>query len=180
MLDNPASGAVQYLSSFSQITSLVGAFSSSDAITANASLPYIFLDDLLVDLKGTSASALVLSTAGSMGAAAPMSTARPERLLVEIYSDFLRDASRNIIETSGNTIQRMEQLFDYVHAVLHRTSSQPVVWGDLITVGCTLISKGQPAMIPDGEGAMQRLQSFYEVDCFGWTDTVVPDVMTSA
>lgn len=178
-MDDAASGAVQYLSAFTSITGLLGNFGSSPQVAANAGKPYIFKNDLLVDLKGTSASAIVLSTAGSMGASAAFSTARMERLLVEIYTDFLRDANLNIIETSGATIQRMEQLFNYVHAALHRTSSLQVIWGDLLTVGCELVSKGQPAMIPDGEGAMQRMQSFYAVTTFGWTDTVVPDVQTA-
>lgn len=179
MMDDIASGCVKYLSGFTSITSLLGSFSISDPVTPNAGKPWIFKNDLLVQIKGTSASAIVLSPAGSMAAPAPMSTARPERLLVEIYTDFTRDTNLNITETSGSTIQRMEQLFNYVHAALHRTSAQSVIWGDLITTDCGLVAAGKPSILSDGEGAVQLKQSYYSVTTFGWTDVVVPEVVTS-
>lgn len=173
MQDDVASGCVQFLAAQPKITDLTGAFAASDPVTGDASLPYIFRSDLLVTLEGTSAAAIVCTPAGSMATPPPLGTARHERLSVAIYVDPARDSARNVTESSGLTVQRGEALFTELHALLHRTSTESVLWGDMITVACALLAKGQFLSVPDG-GGMQRQESFYGVTVWGWTDISVP------
>lgn len=176
-MDNAASGATQYLKSLTDITALVGAFSSADPIAANAGQPYIFhvglAGELLVVIKGTGASAIACSSAGGFQAGEPGTTAQYERLSVEFWVDVARDSYGNITETSGLTLSRAQQLYYTADSHLHRIPPGDVaVWGDLVTVGCWRLTAPQFYAIPDG-GGLLRGQAYYAVTISGHTGAPV-------
>jgi hypothetical protein len=171
-LDDVASGAVRYLAGIPAVTSLLGAFASTD--TLNANLPYIFQENQLVVLQGTSAAGLVCSVSGQWNAAIPYGTQRFSRLSVEFYVDPQRDADLNVTETPGLTIKRGEQLFATVNSYLHRRNPDTQVWGDLVTASCVLLAEGEFVKMPTGDGDwLQYKQSLYGVGFTGWTDVAI-------
>jgi len=172
-VDDIGSAAVQYLAGLAPVTSLLGSFPASDPVAANAGLPWIFLNDLLVTMEGSSQAAIVCSPAGSMQVAPMLSTARYPRLSVAMYVDPLRDSSRNIIETSGATILRGQKLSAYLHSHLQRTDPDIQVWGDMVTISCQLLAGGEFLPVPDGDG-LQRKEVFYGLEVTGWTDVTIP------
>jgi len=173
-MDDVASGAVQFLAGISAVTTLLGSFSESDPVTANQGLPWVFLENPLVRVQGTSAAALVCSPAGSWSASLPYGTARFMRLSVELYVDPQRDSAQNVTETPGLTIVRGEQLFSVVNSFLHRRSSDIQIWGDLVTDSCVLLAEGQFVQVPTGDGDwLQHKQAFYGVGATGWADVAV-------
>lgn len=167
MADDIASGCVQYLAAFPDVTGLLGSFSLTDPVTANQGLPWIFNADPLVTLEGSSAAALVVSEFGSTTAPQRLGTERYGRLSVQVYVDPARDGSRNIAETSALTKNRGNAVFSAVQYRLHRTDNDAVVWGDLVTTGCTLITEGQWTDVPDGDHLLVK-QAFYEVSWSAW------------
>lgn len=171
-MDDVASGALQYLATFPAITTLLGVVTANDPVSGNRGLPLLFRENLLADLKGTGASAIVCSNAGGWGSAVPYATQRFSRLQVDIYTDSARDAGYNATGSPGQTVQRCEKLFSQVQSVLHRTDPQAVVWGDLVTVQCTLLAEGQTRPSQDGDW-MQQKTIFYGVMHTGWLDVVL-------
>jgi hypothetical protein len=170
-MDDIATGCVQYLATFSDVTSLLGSFSNTDPVIANQGKPWIFNADPLVTLEGSSAAALVCSEFGSVTTPQRLGTERYGRLSVQLYVDPARDSSRNITETSALTKNRGNALFNAVQFRLHRTDNDAVVWGDLVTTGCRLITDGPWLPVPDGDHLLVK-QAFYEVSFSGWTDVV--------
>jgi hypothetical protein len=169
-VDTVASGAVRYLRTFPDIAALLGAFPAGDV---NAGLPYIFQEDLLVTLEGQSCMAVVCSEFGGWGPMSlPLTTPQYMRLSLEVYADPQRDSFNNISESRGGLRQRTMQLFQTVNSHLHRTDPDPVVWGDLRTVGCELLTRPQPQPVPDGD-MMQVWQAFYGVLVLGAVDIPV-------
>ena len=168
-MDDVASGAVRYLASFTDVTSLLGSFSLGDPVTANQGKPWIFNGDPLVTLEGTSAAALVCTDFGGWQAPPQLGTWRFGRLAVQVYIDPARDANRNITETSALTVNRGNAVFNAVQFRLQRTDPDVIVWGDLATTGCQLLTDGLWAAVPDGDHLLVK-QSFYGISFSGWTD----------
>jgi hypothetical protein len=166
MPDDIASGAVQYLAGFSDVTALLGSFSNSDPVTANQGRPWIFNGDSLVILEGSSAAALVVSDSGGWQAPPPLGTWRFGRLGVEVYIDPARDSNRNITETSALTVNRGNAVFAAVQFRLQRTDPDTVLWGDLVTTGCQLLTDGPWLAVPDGDHLLVK-QAFYGVSWSG-------------
>lgn len=169
MLDDVASGAVAYLSTFSDVLALLGSVPVAGG-DPNSGRPYIFKDDLLATLEGTSQAALVCSDYGGWGAPLPLATPRFVRLSVELFVDPARDSAHNINESQGLTRQRGKALFAQVNYHLHRTAADAVSWGDLRTVGCELLTEPQFLRADDGDG-LQHGQAFYGVLVFGSADS---------
>lgn len=173
-----ASGAVRYLQAASAVTALVGSFPSTDPNPGFAGKPWIFKDDRLVRTEGQSvtygaqAVALVCADAGGWSVPAPLTTPRFTRLAVAIYVDALRDSGHNITETAGATRQRGKAVFNAIQARLHRTNPDAVLWGDLRTVGCELVTEPQFMDDPDADGG-QAGTAYFGVLIFGATDGVV-------
>jgi hypothetical protein len=173
-MDDIGSAAVQYLTGVSTVTSLLGAFPDSDPVVSNRGRPYVFLDNQLVVLQGSGLASLVCSPVGGWTQPVPYGTERFMRLSVEFYVDPLRDASLNITESPGATILRGEALFSVVNSFLHRRDSDVQVWGDLVTVSCSLLSEGQFVQVPTADGDwLQHKQAFYGAGVSGWTDVAV-------
>jgi hypothetical protein len=168
-VDDIASGSVQYLAGFADITSLLGSFSVSDLITANAGKPWIFNADPLVTIEGSSEAALVCADFGGWQAPPQLGTWRFGRLGVFIYIDPARDSGRNITETSALTINRGNAIFAAVQFRLQRTDPDAVLWGDMVTTGCQLLSDGPWQMLSDGDHLLVK-QSFYGISFSGWAD----------
>lgn len=169
LLDDVASGAVKFLSTFSSVTSMVGSVPVIPG-DPNSGLPFIFKDDMLANLKGTGTAMLVCSDWGGWGAPIALSTPRFVRLAVDIYVDPPRDSNLQVTETPGVTRQRGKAVFAAVNFVLHRTSPEPIFWGDLRTVGCELLTEPQFQRVEDGDG-MQHGQAFYGTLVFGSPDS---------
>jgi hypothetical protein len=167
--DDIASGAVQYLVQFTDVTSLVGSFSGTDPVTANQGRPWIFNADPLVVFEGTGAAGIVVADLGGWQAPPQLGTWRFGRLAVAVYIDPARDGGRNITETSALTINRGNAVFAAVQFRLQRTNPDAVMWGDLVTTGSQLLSDGPWQPVPDGDHLLVK-QAFYGVSWSGWTD----------
>lgn len=168
-MDDVASGAVQFLTQFSDITSLLGSFSATDPVVANQGKPWIFNADVLFDMEGSSAASLVCSDFGGWQAPPQLGTWRFGRLSVQIYIDPARDGNRNITETSALTINRGSAIFNAVQFRLQRTNPDTVLWGDMVTTGCQLLTDGPWLPVPDGDHLLVK-QAFYGVSFSGWID----------
>lgn len=164
-----ASGGVKYLSQFTDVTSLLGAFPGTDPVAVNQNKPWLFNGDILVNIKGSSAVAIVLSDFGGWSAPVPFSTMRFRRLRVDIYVDALRDSGGNITETSGDTGARGTTAFNALHFRLQRTDSDVVFWGDLSTLACQLLTEPQFVRLPDGDWG-QLGTAYYGLTLAGWSD----------
>lgn len=170
-MDDVGSGAAKYLSGFSDVTSLLGSFSLTDPVTGNQGQPYLFNSDLLVDLKGTTAAALVLSDFGGWSAPPMLGSQRFRRLRVDVYQDALRDAEGNVSVSTEGMVNLANAVFNAVQRHLHRRDPDTVVWGDLVTFACQLITEPQFVKVPDGDWGMLGT-AYYGVSYSGWTDAV--------
>lgn len=168
-MDDIASGSVQFLAQFTDITSLLGSFSSTDPITANAGKPWIFNADPLVTLEGSSSAAVVCVDLGGWQAPPQLGTWRFGRLSVQVYIDPARDSGRNITETSALTVNRGNAVFNAVQFRLQRTNPDTILWGDMVTASCQLLTDGAWLALADGDHLLVK-QAFYGVSWTGWTD----------
>lgn len=171
MADDIGSGAAKYLSQFADVTSLLGSFSSTDPIAGNQGRPWLFNANLLIDIKGSAAAALVLSDFGGWTAPPQLSGARNRRLRVDIYQDAQRDSQGNIVQTDAATVNAVNHIFNVVHLHLQRRDPDTVVWGDLVTYACQLLTEPAPARLLDGDWAMLGT-AVYGVSFSGWTDAL--------
>ena len=169
-MDDISSGSVKFLTGFTDITSLLGSFSPSDPIGTNAGRPWIFAADPLVTVEGSSAAALVCSDLGGWQAPPQLGTWRFGRLGVSVYIDPARDSGRNITETSAVTVNRGNAVFAAVQFRMQRTDPDAVLWGDMVTASCQLLSDGPWQAVADGDHMLIK-QAMYGVSWTGWTDT---------
>ncbi len=171
MPDDPGTGAFRYLSTFSDVTSLLGSFSLSDPVTGNQGRPWLFAGDILVNMKGTSQLAAVCADFGGHGAPPMLGGQRFRRLRVDIWADPVRDSAGGVLRTSADTVNRANAVFTAVNRRLHRRDPDTVTWGDLVTYGCTLLTEPTWAEVPDGDWLM-RGSAVYAVYIAGWTDVL--------
>lgn len=171
MPDDIGSGAAKYLSQFSDVTALLGSFPGNDPVTGNQGKPWLFNANILVDIKGSSAAALVLSDFGGWTPPPGMSGARNRRLRVDIYQDAQRDGLGNIVQSDAATVNAANHVFNVVHLHLQRRDSDTVTWGDMVTYACQLLTEPDPARLPDGDWAMLGT-AVYGVSFSGWTDAL--------
>jgi hypothetical protein len=172
-MDDVASGAVKYLAGFSDVTSLLGSYPGSDPRPSFAGRPWLFSDNsqgVLKVMEGTSAAALVFSDFGGWEAPAPLATARFRRLRVDVWVDPARDAQANVTETSSITANRGLAVFNAVQFRLQRTDPDAVLWGDMVTIGCQLLTDIGPFLpVTDGDWLL-RGTAYYGVEYSGWSD----------
>lgn len=171
MADDIGSGAAKYLSTFSDVTVLLGSFSATDPVTGNQGRPYLFNTDMLVDLKGTSQAAIVVSDFGSWTPPQGLSQARNRRLRVDIYQDAQRDSLGNIVQSNAATVNAVSHIFNTVHRHLQRTDADTILWGDLVTYWCQVLTEPVATRIPDGDWGMMG-SAVYGVSFSGWTDAL--------
>lgn len=170
VIDDVGTGAWKYLSQFSDVTSLLGSFPSNDPIVANQNQPWLFTGDILTNIKGSSSIAVVVSDFGGWSPPPQLGSQRFRRLRVDIWVDPVR-SSGNVSSTSAATVNRGNQVFNAIHRHLHRRDPDTVVWGDLVTFGCQLLSEPQFALVPDGDWS-QLGSATYGVYIAGWTDSL--------
>jgi len=179
--DTVATGCYKYLLTgneggpFTTITSLLGSFPEDDPIPANAGQPWLFTGDLLVDIGNTSAVALVLSDHGGWQAPQRMGTERFRRLRVDLYVDPLRDVSYDVTETSSLTEDRGMDVFRALQSLLHRRDNDAIIWGDMVTTGCMLLTEPEFIQMGSASGnqmSSQTASAYYGVSFSGWTDAV--------
>jgi hypothetical protein len=172
-MDDVGGGAVRYLAGFSSVTGLLGSFPVNDPITANAGKPWLFSDTttsgVLTRMKGTSRAALVCADFGGWDVPPPLGSVRFRRLRVDLWVDPARDAEGNVAETSALTTNRGLAIFAAVQSRLQRKDGDAIAWGDLVTVGCQLLTDISFSPVPDGDW-LQRGIAYYGVQCSGWTD----------
>lgn len=173
MPDDVATGGCQFLKTFSDVTSALGAFSVSDPNPSLAGQPFLFSANILVTVKGTQASSCVLTDFGGWGQAPVGGTGRWRRLRVDVYTDPLRDTNNNINISLFSTVNRCLEVFAILHRHLQRRDPDTQLWGDLVTYGCQLLTEPYPQQIPDGDaGGMGVVMgsAVYGVNISGWTD----------
>jgi hypothetical protein len=167
--DDVGSGSAKYLSQFSDVTSLLGAFPAGDPISGNAGQPYLFNSDLLVNLKGSQAAAVVCADFGGWSAPPMLGSQRFRRLRVDVYQDAQRDALGNIVSTHQATVNMLNTVFNAVQRHLHRRDPDTVVWGDMVTFACQLLTEPAWLPLPNGDWGMWG-SAVYGVSLSGWTD----------
>lgn len=176
-MDDVGSGAVKYLSGFSDVTSLLGAYSLTDPNPSNAGKPWLFSDTtgqgaapgVFTTVEGSSAAALVCGDFGGWAVPQPLGTLRFRRLRVDLWVDPLRDVASNVTESSTITTNRALALFAAVQRHLQRRDPDAVFWGDLCTNDCHLLIEPQFLPVPDGD-MLQRGTAYYGVSFTGWSD----------
>jgi hypothetical protein len=171
-VDDVGTGAVRYLTRFSDVTSLLGSFSVTDPSPGIAGKPWLFSDNsagVLKVMEGTSAAAVVCSDFGGWDVPPPIGTIRFRRLRVDIWVDPLRDASSNVAETSAKTGNRGLAVFAALQFRLQRTDPDALIWGDLVTTGCQLLVEPQFGAVSDGDW-LQLGTAYYGIQYSGWTD----------
>ncbi len=168
--DTPATGAWKRLYPLPALQAVVGTFPVTDP---RSGYSWIFSGNMAAQIKGSQASAVVLTDAGGWGAPPMLGTQRFMRLRVDVWTDPVRDGNRNIITTQSVTTARCLDVFRVVHGFLQRTDPDVQVWGDLVTVSCQLLTEPEPQQMPDGDssgmGAMIGT-AVYGVEVTGWTD----------
>jgi hypothetical protein len=171
-VDDVATGAVKYLLTFSDVTSLIGSFPSNDSNPSNASQPWLFSDmnqGMLKVMEGTSKAGIVCGDFGGWEVPVPMATARYRRLRVDVWVDPLRDSLRNSTETSSATANRGMGVFNAVQFRLHRTDPDAVFWGDMCTIASMLLVEPMFQPVSDGDGLL-RGTAYYGIEFTGWND----------
>jgi hypothetical protein len=172
-MDDVGSGAVKHLAGFTDVTGRLGAFPGNDPIAANAGKPWLFNDTtsmgVLTRVKGTQQAALVVSDFGGWDVPPPLGSVRFRRLRADIWIDPARDGAGNVAETSALTTNRGLAVFSAVQFRLQRKDSDAIAWGDLVTVGCQLLTDVTWTAVPDGDW-LQRGTAYFGVTCSGWTD----------
>jgi len=169
-VDDVASGAVRYLAAFPDVTGLLGAFPAGDPIAANAGQPWLFADTnagVLKVMEGSSAAAVVCGDFGGWSVAEPLGTLRFRRLRLDVWVDPVRDSGSNVTESSSLTTNRGLAVFAAVQFRLQRTDPDAVLWGNLVTTDCHLLTDIQFLPVPDGD-MLQRGTAYYGVSCAGW------------
>lgn len=169
-MDSVATGAVKYLLQFPDVTGVLGSFPANDPIPANAGQPWLFSDagtGVLARVESTSSSAVVLGDGGGWQPPPQLGTQRFRRLRVDVWTDPLRDSLNNISETSIYTLNRCLAVFNALHRRLQRTDPDAVLFGDMVTLACTLLTEPVVSPIVDGDN-MLRGTAYYGVFWSGW------------
>lgn len=175
MSDDVATGSWKWLTQYSDVIAAVGSFPVGDSNPTIAGKPWVFTGNILVQMKGTQQSAVVLSDYGGWQVPVPYSTPRFRRLRVDVWTDPTRDSSNNINVTESATVNRCLHVFNVLHSHLQRTDPDTVLWGDLVTYSCQLLTEPQPQQIPDGDSQGTGVvmgTAVYGVSLSGWTDAV--------
>ncbi len=106
------------------------------------------------------AVAVVFSYAGPAAGNAH-NTYEQVRLLIELWSDPLRDAGGYVLEPAQGR-RAMVAAWHTVDRALHRPQGGTQRWGTVLTVDCTRLAGLAPYPVPDGDG-LWRGTSFYAV-----------------
>lgn len=139
--------AVKYLLSLPEVVASVGQ-------TAIEHTPFIFRDEMLVNLEDgqySAVSALVVEDGGAI-ATPGLTRFRNRRISISIWANGSRDVTGNLIDPK--TVEdRIFDTFKVVDKYLHRTDTEPVKWINTITYASERIGDiSKPVAITDGDG----------------------------
>ncbi len=142
-------GAVLYLLGIPEVVNAVGEFEDSGK-------PFIFRDEILVNLEDgqySAVSAIVIEDAGPV-AALSLSRYRGRRLRMTIWANGDRDLMGNFINPKSVRL-KIDDTFKVVDKYLHRTDTETVDWAGIKTVSCDRsVDLSEPVAITDGDGIM--------------------------
>lgn len=170
-MDDLASGAYQYLTSFGDVLARVGGFPADDPL--NPGIPWVFQRNIYARMetasivKGSQAVALVCIYAGQFQAPLDANTVRLQRLELDIWVDPLRDPLGQITDPT-ETEHRGDSIWSLCDSHLHRTGTDQntILWGDLVTTACIRMSEPVWAPVPEGDGLI-RGAGYYAVATYG-------------
>jgi hypothetical protein len=141
--------AVLYLLEIPEVVSAVGEF-------ADSGKPFIFRDEILVNLEDgeyAAVSAIVVEDAGPV-AALTLSRYRGRRLRVTIWANGDRDLLGNFINPRSVRL-KIDDTFKVLDKYMHRTDSEIVNWAGIYTVSCDRSTDlSEPVAVIDGDGIM--------------------------
>jgi len=141
--------AVLYLLGIPEVVNAVGEFPDSGK-------PFIFRDEILVNLEDgqySAISAIVVEDAGPV-AALSLSPYRGRRLRLTIWANGDRDLLGNFINPRSVRL-KIDDTFKIVDKYLHRTDTEVVNWSGIYTVSCERsVDLSEPVAIVDGDGIM--------------------------
>lgn len=171
-----AAAAQQFLAGFSDVIASVGAFPVNDPIAGNAGKPFLFAENMLIDVRSyPSTTAAVLTDTGGWQTPMALNTFRFRRLRLDIYVDPLRDSEGNVTETATYTEDRGLATFVAFNRHLHRRDPDAQTWGDdhLVTLQSQLITEPDFTQLPSASGSgftTQLGSAYYGVTFSGWLD----------
>lgn len=150
MADDDLQGAAaKYLLATPSVVSAVGSFDISGK-------PFIFRDEILANLESKEyqpIGAIVVSDGGPI-AMPVISRFRLRRLEVAIWANGTRDLGGALVN-APSVPKKIDAIFKAVDRVLHRTSAEPVMWGDLLTISSErLTDLSKPVLVSEGDGLM--------------------------
>jgi hypothetical protein len=139
--------AVRYLLGIPEVVAAVGKFDLTQ-------IPFIFLDDMLVNLEEdqyNAVSAIVIEDGGPI-AMPGLSRFRNRRITVQIWANGTRDGMGNLVDPK--TVEdKIYDTFKVVDFYMHRTDPAPVMWWTTPTFACERIGDiSKPVAISDGDG----------------------------
>lgn len=111
-------------------------------------------------MEGTGKTAVVIAHDGGWAAPNTHNTLRFPRLVVTVWADPKRDATKNDIDPYVQ--KRADACFQVLDKHLHRTGGPSIFWGTLRVVTCVRLTEPNMYPVPDGDGLI-RLQTFYAV-----------------
>lgn len=149
MADDLQGAAVKYLLATPSVVNVVGSFDVSGK-------PFIFRDEILANLESKeyqAVGAIVVSDGGPI-AMPVISRFRLRRLEVAIWANGTRDVIGALTNAPSIPL-KIDTIFKAVDKVLHRTSAEPVLWGDLLTISSErLTDLTKPVLVSEADGIM--------------------------
>ena len=141
--------AVKYLLGIPAVVDAVGEFPDSGK-------PFIFRDEILVNLEDgqySAVSAIVIEDAGA-SLSLTQSRFRSRRLRMTIWANGDRDMLGNFINPRSVRL-KIDDTFKVVDKYMHRTDTESVYWDGIRTISCDrTVDLSEPVAITDGDGIM--------------------------
>lgn len=137
--------AVNYLLGISEVV---------DAVGSNDEGPFIFRNEIIVNLEDhqySAVSAIVVEDGGPL-AVNSITRFRARRLRVTIWANGDRDAIGNLVNP-GTVKEKINDTFLVLDRYLHRTSPEAVRWSTILTTASDRIGDiSEPVAVIDGDG----------------------------
>lgn len=153
--DDIVTGALAYLRAQPELIAAVDSFNIDGQLT-----PGIFPYRLWTRMEGSSSTSVVIARDGGWAAPNLSNTLRFPRLLLNVWTDPIRDAQGHNVEA---TVQRRANAcFEVFDKYLHNVAGGVMWWGTLRIVDCLRLTEPVFVDVPDGDGLV-RLQAYYAV-----------------
>lgn len=153
--DDLVSGALTYLRAQPELVAAVDVFNIGGKLT-----PGIFPYKLWDKMEGSQSTAVVIAHDGGWAAPNLDNTLRFPRLLVNVWTDPVRDANGNNVDPAVQ--RRAYACFDIFDKYLHRVAGGEQYWGTLRIIDCLRLTEPVFVDVTDGDGLV-RLQAYYAI-----------------